>query len=57
MPDEIPIELHELNIVRGKLTYIMENWGEMSEQERAKELKRCKSLLEYPVQKVGDSDG
>jgi hypothetical protein len=53
---EIPQELHELNIAQGKINRLIEDWHELSEEERIEQMEQSISILEYPVRRLSGCD-
>lgn len=54
---EIAQELHELNITQGKIKRLMKNWEQLTNEERVEEIQQCMNILQYPLERLGDSDG
>lgn len=54
---EIPQEIHELNIAQGKINALMDDWEQLTDEERVEQMEQCINILEYPVERIGDHDG
>ena len=56
MNDQIPQELHELNIAQGKINFLMDDWEQLTDEERVEQMEQCINILQYPIKRIGDPD-
>ena len=56
LDQEMSMERMELNVARGKVVRISDEWEDMSDEERLQQIEQAIRLLEYPAERIGGNN-